>query len=50
MSPPVAMELDAASARFAPLEVREAQRRPLGVMVALTNPAWLAVGHAAGRR
>jgi hypothetical protein len=43
-------ELDAASARFARLEVREAQRRPLGAMVALTNPAWLAVGHAAGKR
>jgi hypothetical protein len=35
-------ELDAASARFARLEVREAQRRPLGAMVALTNPVWLA--------
>lgn len=34
-------ELDAASARFARLEVREAQRRPLGAMVALTNPIWL---------
>jgi hypothetical protein len=34
-------ELDAASARFARLEVREAQRRPLGAMVALTNPVWL---------
>jgi hypothetical protein len=33
-------ELDAASARFARLEVREAQRRPLGAMVALTNPVW----------
>jgi hypothetical protein len=35
-------ELDAASAGFARLEVREAQRRPLGSMVALTNPVWLA--------
>jgi hypothetical protein len=35
-------ELDAASARFARLEVRESQRRPLGAMVALTNPVWLA--------
>jgi hypothetical protein len=35
-------ELDAASAGFARLEVREAQRRPLGAMVALTNPVWLA--------
>jgi hypothetical protein len=35
-------ELDAASACFARLEVREAQRRPLGAMVALTNPVWLA--------
>jgi hypothetical protein len=34
-------EVDAASARFVRLEVREAQRRPLGVMVALTNPVWL---------
>jgi len=33
-------ELDAASACFARLEVREAQRRPLGAMVALTNPVW----------
>lgn len=33
-------ELDAASARFARLEVREAQWRPLGAMVALTNPVW----------
>ncbi len=33
-------ELDAASTRFARLEVREAQRRPLGAMVALTNPVW----------
>jgi hypothetical protein len=32
-------ELDA---RFARLEVREAQRRRLGAMVALTNPVWLA--------
>jgi len=35
-------ELNAASARFARLEVREAQRRRLGAMVALTNPVWLA--------
>jgi hypothetical protein len=35
-------ELDAASAGFARLEIREAQRRPLGAMVALTNPIWLA--------
>jgi hypothetical protein len=35
-------QLDAASARFARLELRDAQRRPLGSMVALTNPVWLA--------
>jgi hypothetical protein len=35
-------EVDAATARFARLEVREALRRPLGGMVALTNPVWLA--------
>ncbi|HZC11456.1 MAG TPA: CehA/McbA family metallohydrolase [Mycobacterium sp.] len=35
-------DLDAASARFVRLEVREAQRRPLGPMVALTNPVWFA--------
>jgi hypothetical protein len=35
-------EPNAASARFARLEVREAQRRWLGAMVALTNPVWLA--------
>jgi hypothetical protein len=35
-------ELDATSARFARLEIREAQRRPLGAMVALTNPVWFA--------
>ena len=35
-------ELDTTSARFARLEIREAQRRPLGAMVALTNPVWLA--------
>ena len=35
-------ELDAASAGFARLEVREAQRRPLGAMVAFTNPVWFA--------
>jgi hypothetical protein len=34
-------ELDAAAARFARLEIRDA-RRPLGAMVALTNPVWLA--------
>jgi predicted metal-dependent phosphoesterase TrpH len=33
---------DAASARFARLEIRDAQRRPFGAMVALTNPVWLA--------
>lgn len=40
----VQCDLDAGSARFARLEVREAQRRPLGAMVALTNPVWLASG------
>jgi hypothetical protein len=35
-------QLDAASARFARLELRNAVRRPLGSMVALTNPVWLA--------
>jgi hypothetical protein len=35
-------DLDAESARFVRLEVREAQRRPLGAMVALTNPVWFA--------
>jgi hypothetical protein len=35
-------ELDAASARFARVEIRETQRRPFGAMVALTNPIWLA--------
>jgi hypothetical protein len=35
-------ELDAAGARFARLEIREARRRPLGAVVALTNPVWLA--------
>jgi hypothetical protein len=34
-------ELDAESAGFARLEVREAQRRSLGAMVALTNPVWV---------
>ena len=38
----VRWELDAASALFVRLELREAQRRPLGAMVALTNPIWLA--------
>jgi hypothetical protein len=37
----VQWELDAASARFARLEVREAQRGRLGAMVAMTNPVWL---------
>lgn len=37
----VRWEVDAASARFARLEVREARRRPLGAMVAFTNPVWL---------
>jgi len=36
------VELDAASARFVRLEIREADRRPLGAMVAMTNPIWLA--------
>jgi hypothetical protein len=36
----VRWELDADSARFARLEIREVQRRPLGAMVALTNPVW----------
>jgi hypothetical protein len=34
-------ELNAASARFVRLEVRDAQRGRLGAMVAMTNPAWL---------
>ncbi|ORW41618.1 hypothetical protein AWB90_20155 [Mycobacterium paraense] len=34
-------EVDAAAARFARLEIRETPRRPLGSMVALTNPVWL---------
>jgi hypothetical protein len=38
----VRWQLDAASARFARLEIRDAQRHPLGAMVALTNPVWLA--------
>jgi hypothetical protein len=38
----VRWEVDGASARFARLEIRDAQRRPLGAMVALTNPIWLA--------
>jgi hypothetical protein len=42
MSARLQWDLDAASARFVRLEVREAQRRPLGAMVALTNPVWLA--------
>jgi hypothetical protein len=37
----VQWELDAGLARFARLEIREAQRRPLGAMVAMTNPIWL---------
>jgi hypothetical protein len=32
---------DAATARFARLEIRDARRRPLGAMVALTNPICL---------
>ena len=43
-------ELDGASARFARLEIREAQRRPLGAMVALTNPVWLARAGLTGPR
>jgi hypothetical protein len=43
-------ELNAASARFVRLEVREAQRRPLGAMVAFTNPVWLACVGALARR
>jgi hypothetical protein len=38
----VRWELDAVGARFARLEIRDAQRRPFGAMVALTNPVWLA--------
>ncbi|HWT48125.1 MAG TPA: CehA/McbA family metallohydrolase, partial [Mycobacterium sp.] len=38
----VRWEVDGASARFVRLELRDAQRRPLGAMVALTNPVWLA--------
>jgi hypothetical protein len=38
----VRWQVDGASARFARLEIRDAQRRPLGAMVALTNPVWLA--------
>jgi hypothetical protein len=38
----VRWELDAGAARFARLEIREARRRRLGAMVALTNPIWLA--------
>ena len=34
-------QLDAASARFVRLEIRHARRRPLGAMVAFTNPVWL---------
>jgi hypothetical protein len=34
-------EVDAASARFARLEVRDGRRGRLGAMVALTNPVWL---------
>jgi hypothetical protein len=37
----VQWELDAASVCFARLEIREAHRRPLGAMVAMTNPIWL---------
>lgn len=35
-------QLDTESARFARLELRDAQRRPFGAMVAMTNPVWLA--------
>ena len=35
-------ELDAATAGFIRLEVRDASRRPFGAMVALTNPVWFA--------
>jgi hypothetical protein len=35
-------QLDAESARFARLEVRDGRRGRLGAMVALTNPVWLA--------
>jgi hypothetical protein len=35
-------EIDAWAAGFVRLEIREARRRPLGAMVALTNPVWLA--------
>jgi hypothetical protein len=38
----VQWQVDGASGRFARLEIRDAQRRPLGAMVALTNPVWLA--------
>jgi hypothetical protein len=38
----VRWEIDATSARFARLEIREAHLRPLGAMVALTNPVWFA--------
>lgn len=34
--------VDPVAARFVRLEIREARRRPLGAMVALTNPVWLA--------
>jgi hypothetical protein len=34
-------DLDAASARFARLEVRDGRRGRLGALVALTNPVWL---------
>ncbi len=37
-------EIDAAAARFARLEVREAARGRPGAMVALTNPVWLNAG------
>jgi hypothetical protein len=43
-------ELNAASAHFVRLEVREAQRLPLGAMVALTNPVWLAETGQTGDR
>jgi hypothetical protein len=37
-------EIDAATARFARLEVRESARGRPGAMVALSNPVWLNTG------
>jgi hypothetical protein len=34
-------EINAASARFARLEIRDAARGRLGAMLSLTNPVWL---------